>query len=52
MEERNESAILLQNSEEPSSNERVVTLIQEKLIPLNRGKYEHLKKINQAIRKN
>lgn len=32
-------------------NSRVVMLIQDKLVPLNRARYEHLQKINRAIHK-
>ena len=32
-------------------NSRVVTLIKDKLLPLNRLKYEHLQKINKAVKK-
>ena len=30
------------------TNNRVVSLIKGKLLPLNRAKYEHLQKINRA----
>lgn len=32
-------------------NSRVVMLIKDKLVPLNRSRYEHLQKINRTIRK-
>ena len=46
-----QSASTLSNLHEQRTNGRVVTLIQEKLLPLNRSRYEHLQKIHQALRK-